>query len=267
MDLSPVDIEALAELCVELATGAGAVAMHGRGEHFRIMTKSTATDLVTEIDRRVERWLVDRIHAARPGAGVLGEEGAAEAGSSSVRWLLDPIDGTVNFALGHPHYAVSVAVEVDGVVVAGCVRCPEEGETYRAHRGGGAFLGDRRLSGPRAVDLARAVIGTGFGYAVAERARQGRIVAEVLPQVGDIRRFGAASLDLCAVAAGRLDGYFESGLNPWDWAAGSLVAEEAGCVVTGEGGGEASSALIVAAGPELAPELAGLLAQLGAARG
>ncbi|MGN6608242.1 MAG: inositol monophosphatase family protein, partial [Jatrophihabitans sp.] len=172
----------------------------------------------------------------------------------------------VNFVLGLPQYAVSVAAELDGVVVAGAVYNPETGELFTASLGGGAFLGDRRLTGPRDVPLARAVIGTGFGYDAARRARQAAVVLELLPRVADVRRLGAASLDLCFVAAGRLDGYFEVGLHRWDHAAGGLVAAEAGCVSSGLRGRAAGDDFYAVAGPGLAPDLFGLLDELGADR-
>ncbi len=255
----------LAEFAISLAVGAGAVARTGRGERFDVTAKSTPTDVVTDVDRAVERWLVDRIGEQRPGDAILGEEGGGRAGTSGVRWLLDPIDGTVNFVLGLPQYAVSVAAELDGRIVAGCVHNPESGEVFHASLGGGAFLGELRLTGPREVALDRAVVGTGFGYDAGRRVRQARVAAELLGRVADIRRIGAASLDLCAVAAGRLDAYFEVGLNPWDWAAGLLVAEEAGCVAAPPAQDGTDAGLTVAAGAALAPALFRLLDELGAA--
>ena len=236
-----IDPQDLGVLAVQLARGAGALARSGRRDGFEIETKSSATDVVTEVDRRVERWLADAIAQHRPGDGVLGEEGDEQAGESRVRWIVDPIDGTVNFMLGLPFYAVSVAAELDGQVVAGCVHNPESGETYRAVRGRGAFLEREgadpvRLAGPRDVPLARMVVGTGFAYSARQRRAQAGLLPELLSRIGDIRRFGAASLDLCAVASGQLDGYFELGLNPWDFAAGLLIALEAGCVASGLSG-------------------------------
>jgi myo-inositol-1(or 4)-monophosphatase len=229
-----------------------------------VTAKSTATDLVTASDRASERWLVEQILAERPEDGVLGEEGANRTGTSGVRWVIDPIDGTVNFVLGLPQYAVSVAAEVHGEVLAGAVCNVASGELFRAVRGGGAYLGAQRLTGPRTVPLDRAVVGTGFGYDASRRERQSRVVAAVLPVVADIRRMGAASLDLCAVAAGRLDGYFEAGLNRWDYAAGTLIAAEAGCVVTGLRSRLPSDVMTVAAGKSLAPDLIALLERLDA---
>jgi myo-inositol-1(or 4)-monophosphatase len=254
----------LEQLAVQLAEGAAAVVEAGRGGAVEVDAKSTATDLVTEVDRATEQWLVERIHSMRPGDAVLGEEGGDRAGSSGVRWLLDPIDGTVNFVLGLPQYAVSVAAEVDGEVVAAAVCNPATGETFRASHGGGSFLGTRRLTGPRPVPLDKAVIGTGFGYDAALRARQAGVLVPLLPAVADVRRLGAASLDLCFLAAGRLDGYFEVALNVWDYAAGGLVAIEAGCVVSGLRGQPASTDCYAAAGPGLATEFFALLESLDA---
>ncbi len=265
------DVAALGEYAVALATGAADLIRQRIGSAFgdlAVTSKSSSTDLVTEVDRASERWLVERIGRDRPDDAVLGEESGEHAGSSTVRWLLDPIDGTVNFVLGLPQYAVSVAAEVDARVVAAAVCGPATGELFRAVLGGGAYLvtatGTRRLAGPRRVDLDRAVVGTGFGYDRAQRARQARIAAELLPQVGDIRRLGSAALDLCAVAAGRLDAYYEAGLNPWDYAAGALVAAEAGCVISGMRDAPPSARMTVAVGAELAEPLLDLLERLRA---
>jgi myo-inositol-1(or 4)-monophosphatase len=258
---SPSDLERLA---VDLAEGAAAVVRAGRPEHLQISAKSTLTDLVTQVDRATERWLVEQLADRRPDDAVLGEEGGGRDGSSGVRWVLDPIDGTVNFVLAIPQYAVSVAAEVDGVVVAGAVCNPVSRETFHARQGGGAFLADRRLGGPRDIPLARAVIGTGFGYDAALRARQIAAVAPMLPWIGDLRRLGASSLDLCFVAAGRLDAYFEAGLSAWDHAAGGLIAAEAGCVLSGLRGRPPSRQLYAASGAALAPEFFALLESVGA---
>jgi myo-inositol-1(or 4)-monophosphatase len=255
--------ESLLEIAVELATGAGELIRTRRGP-LDIDTKSTPTDMVTAVDREVEEWLSARIAARRPDDAIFGEEGVPASGSSGVRWLIDPIDGTVNFVLGLPAYAVSVAAELGGRVVAGCVHNPETGELFRATIGGGAYLGGRRLTGPRDVPLSRAVIGTGFSYDAERRGRQGALVAAILPRIGDIRRIGSASLDLCFVSAGRLDGYFEVGLNAWDWAAGALIAEEAGCVVSGLPGRPIGKPVVAAAGGSIAPDFFALLETLGA---
>jgi myo-inositol-1(or 4)-monophosphatase len=257
----PDDLERLA---VELAQGAADVVRDGRRVHIATAAKSTETDLVTEVDRASERWLIDQLAMRRPDDAILGEEGGGRPGSSDVRWLLDPIDGTVNFVLAIPQFAVSVAAELAGVVVAGAVCNPLSGETFHARLGGGAYLDGQRLTGPRDVPLSRAVVGTGFGYDAATRARQVAVVAPLLPQVADIRRLGAASLDLCFLGAGRLDAYFEAGLNPWDHAAGGLVATEAGCVVSGLRGRPPSGRLCAGAAPGLAPAFFAVLESLGA---
>jgi myo-inositol-1(or 4)-monophosphatase len=265
------EIIALHQFCRELAHGAGALARERRTHHFTVSTKSTPTDVVTEVDREVETWLVQSIAAHRPDDAVLGEEGGGRPGSSGVRWVLDPIDGTVNFLLGLPAWAVSVAAEVDGVTVAGCVFNPSTEETFDAWLGGGAHLhtaglhsGDIELGARRVVPLERAVIATGFGYAADRRARQAAVVAHLIARVADIRRIGSASLDLCAVAAGRLDGYFEVGLNPWDWGAGLLIAQESGCASTGLRGRPVGPQMTAIAPATLAPDLFALLEELDA---
>lgn len=264
------DLETLAR---ELATGAAEVVRAGRASGFRVDAKSNDTDLVTEVDRASERWLVATIAGRRPGDRVLGEEGGDHGTDTAarVRWVIDPIDGTVNFVLGIPQFAVSVAAEVDGVVVAGAVANPASGEVFHGRRGGGSFLRapgrePQRLTGPRRVPLDRAVLATGFGYDPAMRARHVALVAPLLPRIADIRRLGSAALDLCFLAAGRLDGYFEEGLNRWDHAAGGLIAEEAGCTVGGLFGAPASRDMLVAAGTDLAPQLTAALESLVTAR-
>lgn len=258
----------LEQLAVSLAVGAAEVARAGRADWVadagEVERKSSATDLVTAVDRRTEQWLVGELARLRPGDGVLGEEGGGREGTSGVRWVLDPIDGTVNFVLGIPHYAVSVAAEVDGAVVAGAVCDVALGETFRASAGGGAWLGGSRLTGTRDVPLAQAVIGTGFGYDRELRRRQGAAAARLLPEIADLRRLGSAALALCYVAAGRLDGYFEAGLNAWDHAAGALIATEAGCPTAGAGTEPLSARLVVAAGPRLLDPLRQLLTATGA---
>ncbi len=249
---------------VALARGAAEVVRRGAETAIETASKTTSTDLVTDVDRDSERWLVEHIRARRPHDAILGEEGGERRGTSRVRWLVDPIDGTVNFVLGLPVFAVSVAAEVDGAVVAGAVCNPVTGEMFHATHGGGAWLGDVRLRGPRDIPIERAVVGTGFGYDRSRRERQGQVAARLLPLVADLRRIGSAALDLCAVAAGRLDAYFEAGLNPWDYAAGALIATEAGCSVSGLRGRAPTDAFVAAAGPRLARDFYDLLERLGA---
>lgn len=255
----------LGALAVDLVRRAGALVAEGRDQAgLDVDTKSTPTDVVTEMDRRSERFLSEQIRARRPSDAILGEEGARQEGRSGVRWLIDPIDGTVNYLYGLPMYAVSVAAEYDGAMVAGAVHNPSLGETYHAVRGRGAWLGNRRLAGGTATRLDQALIGTGFAYDAARRARQGQVVAALLPRVRDVRRNGAASLDLCHAAAGRLDGFYEGGLSPWDYGAGCLIAAEAGLVVQGLHGRPVGPQFVLAAAAAIAGELTELLEGLGA---
>jgi myo-inositol-1(or 4)-monophosphatase len=239
-------------------------------------TKSSPTDVVTEMDRKSEELITRRIRAARPGDAILAEEGGETAGGGlgegsfaegrGVRWVVDPLDGTVNYLYGLPDWAVSIAVEVDAAVAAGVVEVPVLGETFLARRGHGAWLRRPgaeavRLHCNTGVPLDHALIGTGFGYDAGRRKVQGEVVGALLPRVRDIRRRGSAAVDLCMVAAGRIDAFYERGLNYWDYAAGGIIAREAGAVVGGLSGPESTS-MTVAAGPDLYPRLAEFLAVL-----
>jgi myo-inositol-1(or 4)-monophosphatase len=214
------------------------------GRSVRVDIKSTDTDVVTAVDHESERFIRARLAELRPADAVLGEEGgggALDAGHADgvpeearegVTWVVDPIDGTVNFLYGYPWFAVSVAAQVDGVSLAGAVVEPVSGRRWTAVRGRGSWVDGRPLavSGPDRLDLT--LVSTGFAYRKERRIRQARFAAELLGHVRDIRRPGAASLDLCSVAAGWVDGYVEHGLSRWDWAAGALIAAEAGAVVS-----------------------------------
>lgn len=246
----------LLNLAVEIAREAGELARTRREEGVAIAaTKSGLADIVTEADREVEQLIRDRIAAARPDDGFLGEESAAQSGTSGLTWVVDPIDGTVNYAYGIPAYAVSIAV-VEGppdpaewTAVAGVVNNPATGELFRAARGQGAHLGGRRLAVLGEPDASGALIATGLSYDPDRRVQQFDALRRVLPLARDIRRIGAASLDLAFVAAGRLDAYYERGLWPWDLAAGSLLVTEAGGIVGGLGGARAGRDLLIAASP------------------
>ncbi|BCJ42274.1 inositol monophosphatase [Actinoplanes ianthinogenes] len=264
---SPGELLAIA---VRVAREAAATARRMRDEAIGdVQTKSTDTDVVTAADKAVERQVVEALRAGRPGDGVLGEEygdaGTTEPGA--VRWILDPIDGTVNYLYGLPQYAVSLAAEVDGEVLAGVVVNAATGDEWTATRGGGAWRAGRRLACSTETVLGQALIGTGFGYDPRRRAHQGRVFAELITRVRDVRRFGAASLDLCLAAEGKLDAFFEKGLNPWDHAAGGLIAAEAGMVVAGLNGAPAGSEMVLLAPPALFPVLHDLLVELDAAGG
>ena len=258
------DLHDLLELAIELTGRAGELARRTRESAItQVDTKSSSTDVVTAADKAAERLVVDGLRAARPGDAVLGEESGEVAGAGAVRWILDPIDGTVNYLYGIPQYAVSLAAEVDGEVRLGVVRNPVSGEVYTAIRGEGAYADGVRLTGPRPTRLAQALVATGFAYDRQRRARQATVVAGLLPRVRDIRRFGAAALDLCAVAEGRVDAYYERGIQPWDHAAGGLVAAEAGVRVAGLHGAPAGRELVLAAAPDLFDTLHATLVELG----
>jgi myo-inositol-1(or 4)-monophosphatase len=235
----------------------------------QVDTKSSPVDVVTAVDRASEALIVRRLLEARPDDGVLGEEGAATEGTSGVRWVVDPIDGTVNFLYGLPAFAISIAAEVDGRTEVGVVLNVPTGELFTAVRGGGAWLtapgaATMQLHGSSPAALDRSLVATGFGYGAEQRRAQGAVVAQLLPEVRDIRRWGCASLDLCAAAAGRVDAYYEQGLKPWDHAAGALVAEEAGLVVTGTAGRPFAEPMAVVAAPSVAGPLVELLERLHA---
>ena len=232
-------------------------------------TKSTDTDVVTEADREVERTMVAALRRARPDDSVLGEEFGLESARdrSPVRWVLDPIDGTVNYLYGIPWYAVSLAAEVDGTVVAGVVRDAATGHEWTAAAGHGAWRDGVRLHGSAQTVLSQALLGTGFGYAPARRAHQAAVVAGLIDKVRDIRRLGSAALDLCLAAQGAIDAFFEKGLHPWDHAAGGLIAAEAGLRVAGLHGAAAGPDLLIAAPEALFGPLHDQLARLDAAGG
>lgn len=254
------DLSALVALARAAAADAGAMLLDGQGRvRTSVVSKSTATDMVTEMDTGAERLILDRLLAARPDDAVLAEEGSSRAGSSGVRWVIDPLDGTTNYLYGLPNFAVAIGIEVDGVAVAGVIHQPATAETFSAIGGHGAFLNDHRVRVAGAPDLATALVGTGFPYAPDRRARHGAVVAQVLPAVRDIRRLGSAALDLCAVACGRLDAYFERHLGPWDLCAGAVIAAEAGAWVGGFDGGPPVPDGVIAAAPHLAPALRDLI--------
>jgi myo-inositol-1(or 4)-monophosphatase len=228
------DVETLRTVAVQVTREAADLARTVRDESVTegsVDTKSTETDVVTAGDRAVERWVRQRLARSRPGEAVLGEEEGGDAALDGLRWVVDPIDGTVNYLYGFPWYAVSLAAQIDGRSVAGAVVEPVSGRVWSAAIGRGADLDGRPLRVSAADRLDLALIGTGFSYSTRRRSAQAAAIGRLLGEVRDIRRAGAASLDLCAVAAGWLDGFYERGLNRWDWAAGALIAAEAGAKV------------------------------------
>lgn len=253
-----------AEVAVEAAELIRSQRMElGKDLHTYTRTKTSAVDPVTRVDEASEEFIATRIAQRRPGDGMIGEEGSERVSSTGVVWIVDPIDGTVNFLYDIPQYAVSIAAAIDGTVVAGAVCNVDTGECARAALGAGAQLRignnpatEQTLRINRTATLATALVATGFSYSSARRAEQAAVVAELLPQVRDIRRMGSAALDLVALAQGRVDAYYERGLNPWDYAAGCLIAREAGASVMmpGLASTSADNALVAAAHEEIMAE-------------
>ena len=262
--MSAPDPTSLLQLATDLARRAGALALSMHADLEGHDTKSTPTDVVTEADRACEQLLVDGIRAARPDDGILGEEGASTQGTTGVEWVVDPIDGTVNYLYGLPQWAVSIGVEVDGEALVGVVYDAPKDELWTAVRGGGAFLDGRPLRCSAVQDLAQTLVATGFSYDARRRWVQAQHLANVLPLVRDLRRLGAGSLDLCSVAAGRVDAYYEQGLNPWDMSAGLLIATEAGARIGDLRGGTAGYRMVVAAAPAVFDPLVDVLVGLDA---
>lgn len=262
------DPAALLALARDVAAEAAALLVDGLSRaRTQVDTKSTGTDMVTEMDRASEALIAERLLAERPDDGLLGEEGADRAGTSGVTWVIDPLDGTTNYLYGHAGFAVSIGATFDGATVAGVVHDPLHGDVFTATAGGGAQRNGRvvRVSGE--ADLARALVATGFSYEPARRVRQAEVLTAVIPRIRDIRRMGAASVDLCSVACGRVDAYYERGLQPWDHTAGALVAAEAGALLGDLDGGPVDVDFCLAAPPALFEPLRALLAAAGARDG
>jgi myo-inositol-1(or 4)-monophosphatase len=303
---SPIDPLGLLELATTVGQRAADLLLEGaRLTRTSVATKSSLTDMVTEMDRASEELIVTALLEARPDDGILAEEGSARQGTSGVRWVIDPLDGTTNYLYGHPGWAVSIAAELtggapaaedaagrddsDGVggghgthgpsshgdldgdgVVAGVVIDAVHGEVYTAARGHGAHRNGEPLRCSDQADVGQALVATGFGYAAERRRVQAEVLVDLLPQVRDIRRMGSASVDMCSVACGRVDAYYERGLSWWDWAAGLLVARESGAIVTtldpaGRPPGPGVDSVVVA-GPALIDPLSALLRSVGAHR-
>jgi myo-inositol-1(or 4)-monophosphatase len=251
--------EALA-LATQAAREAGALLLElHRSPATGIRSKSSATDLVSEADERAERAIVTTIRKRRPDDALVAEEGSSARGSSGVSWYVDPLDGTINYLYGIPHWSVSICCADAVGPLAGVVFDPLRDELFGTARGGGAHVGNRRLAVTDKLELASALLATGFGYGAAQRKTQGRIIAKVLGDVRDVRRFGSAALDLSWVAAGRYDAYFESVENPWDWMAGAMLVREAGGRVTELKPKDPAFPRIIASGPGIHGDLVALL--------
>lgn len=258
---APPDLDQILDLALRSARSAGQLLLDGRPATLVHDTKSSPTDVVTQMDRASEELLVGMLLTERPRDGVLGEEGGERSGTSGLRWILDPVDGTTNYVYSLPQWAVSVAAEWQGDIVVGVVEAPALGRRYWASKDRGAWEEStvagfghekpRRLHVTEPPSLAQSLVSTGFGYASEQRARQAEDLRSLAPLVRDIRRMGAAAIDLAWVAAGHVDAYFESGLKEWDLAAGGLIAREAGAVVEGLHGAPASGDFAIAAAPAI----------------
>ena len=256
---SPLGSE-LRQLAADLAVRAGALISEARRSGAGLVdTKSTATDMVTEYDRASERLIVESLRAARPDDAIVGEEGTADEGSSGISWLIDPIDGTTNFLYGLPGYAVSIAAADHNGALAGAVYVPATAELFSAARGRGATLNGDAIHCSTNGNIATALVATGFSYHPQLRERHMRRLQEMIGRIRDIRRFGAAAPDLCYVAAGRVDAYFEEHLGPWDLAAGELIAREAGCITGDFSGDPVRPAQVLVANPAIFESMRALI--------
>ena len=246
----------LLALATEIGRATGQMLMD-RPAELEVKTKTTAIDVVTVMDLRAEAYIVQEILAARPDDGILGEEGAVRPSKSGITWVIDPIDGTVNYLYDLPGWNVSIAAKDSEGSLVGVVTAPSINSTWWAVRGGGAFHNGRAISCNEPIELNRALVATGFQYDTSHRGAQIDHVSKMLPLVRDIRRNGAAAVDLCHVAMGALDGYYEHGLKEWDWAAAGLIATEAGARFGLYG--SAPYMMTLAAGPHLYNELESFL--------
>ncbi len=255
----------LLDLALRVAARSARFLEDGWARREVVATKSSSTDIVTQMDQGSERLLVDHILAARPDDGIIGEEGSDRAGTTGVTWVIDPLDGTVNYLYGFPSWAVSVGVLVDGKPTYGVVHAPALRTVWHGTAGESAFANERPIRTGHVSELSSALLATGFGYEAGVRAIQGAIVAELLPRVRDIRRAGVAAVDMCWVAQGVLDGYFERGTHLWDRAAAMAICDGAGVRVGGFDG-PAADRMTIATNPALFDELHDTLRALGADR-
>jgi myo-inositol-1(or 4)-monophosphatase len=261
---APGDATGLVALATRVARDAVRIHHDGFGRAHQIGTKASPTDVVTEVDREAERAIVDALLAERPHDTILGEEGARCAGTSGVRWIVDPLDGTTNYLYRYPAFAVSIGIEVDGALVAGVVHDSARDRVYTGIVGAGAACDGAPIHVRDHDDLVTALVATGFRPEPAGRQRQAEILTHVLPRVRDVRRGGSAAIDLSCVASGQLDAFYEAGLAEWDVAAGTAIARAAGAVVRSFPRASPSAPLVVAAGPRLVDALVALLGAAGA---
>jgi len=262
VNLSTTDNQSaqLLHVATKLAKQAGVMAFEGRRNGLQnVQTKSTGTDMVTEFDKASEVMIVQGLASMRPDDAIIGEEGASQSGTTGITWHIDPIDGTTNFLYALPTWAVSIgAVDEYGPIV-GAVYIPALDEMFFATRGGGAFCNGSPIYCNSLEDVSKALVCTGFSYSADQRTLQANRVARFIHQVRDIRRFGAASIDMCFVACGRFDAYFEENLHSWDIAAGELIAREAGCKTGDFEGNDIRPAQVLVSPPQIFSQLSSLI--------
>jgi myo-inositol-1(or 4)-monophosphatase len=261
---APPELGELLALATDLVHDAGQLHTEGLASTLRVKTKSSPTDMVSDVDHRAERLIVGRLADLRPGDAVFGEEGSRSESSTGVRWVIDPLDGTTNYVYGYPAFAVSIGVEIDGQPRIGVVYDSSAGHLYQAISGLGARCDGRPIRARRQDDLSQALVATGFSYDASQREKQGLAAATILGRVRDMRRSGSAALDLCHIAAGHLDAFWELDLSPWDYAAGSIIAREAGAEVAFLQAAHGRGPAVVAVHPTLMPAFLGLLRDAGA---
>ena len=245
----------LLNLAESIALKAGSLLVN-RPSKFDLDQKSGVFDFATQMDHESEKLIVSEILAARPDDGLIGEEGANRESKSGVTWVIDPIDGTVNYLYDIPGWCISIAAKDRDGGLAGVVYSPATQSLWKAHRGGGAFLNGNPIKCNNPVALNRALVGSGFAYDLEKRKIQAALIARLLPEIRDLRRLGACAVDMCHVASGSLDAYFEAGVNEWDYAAAGLIATEAGAMISIDKGiwnGEKN--MVIVAGPALHPAL------------
>ena len=260
MNPSSAEFVELMNVASGIARNAGDLVFSGRRNGAgKVLTKSSATDMVTQWDTASEHFVVEQLSKLRPHDSIIGEEGGQVQGTTPYTWLVDPIDGTTNFLYNLSGYAISIAACIDADPVAAAVFLPATRELFVAAKGHGSWLGSTRLQVSSCESIETALVATGFSYSASRRNLQGQRIARLLPRVRDIRRLGAAAADLCFVAAGRLDAYFEEGLQAWDLAAGQLIASEAGATLSNFVGETITPSEVLVASPRIHGDLIKLL--------
>ena len=240
----------LLDLAKRLGREAGSL-LSNRPVDFELSMKSSVLDFATQMDKASEAFLVDSILKVRPDDGIVAEEGSSKESKSGITWVIDPLDGTVNYLYNLPGWNVCIAAKDNAGVQVGVVSAPSVNSLWHARKGGGAFHNDRPIKCNDPKELSGALIATGFSYDVKKRIEQAEMFSQIIPKIRDARRLGGAGVDLSYVAMGVLDGFYEYGLNEWDYAAGGLIATEAGAIISGRNGAPVGKEMTIVAGPTL----------------